>query len=179
MKVNEFIDKYKKANVTQSIKTLLAVKSYLPYQQKQNFADYVLSKSKVVNHGYIQFDEVKKYMVFTIEVLKTYTNLEFDEDFNVAITEYDSLCAANVLNSIIETFEGEYNSVLNMVNMRQEYILQENNIEFQVIKFLNELNEKLGFAIDSIADNFNSFNDIGVTSEDINKLTSFIGSLGK
>jgi hypothetical protein len=179
MKINEFIEKYKKQNLTQSIKSLLAVKNYLPYEEKKKFVDEILYKCKVINHGYVQIDEIKKYIVFTIGIIGTYTNLEFDKNFNVAVSEYDALCEAGVLNDIIGLFEGEYNTVLNMVNMRQDYILQENNIDYQVIKFLNGLSEKIDFALMSIADNFSSFSEMNITSEDINKLTNLISSLGK
>lgn len=179
MKIKEFIEKNKKSSLTQSVKNLVTVKNYLPYDDKQTLVNNVLNKSKVINYGYVQFDELKKYIIFTIEIIKTYTNLEFDEDFNVAVSEYDALCEAGVLNDIIGLFEGEYKTVLNMVNMRQDYILQENSIEYQAIKFLNRLNDKIDLVLDSISDNFGSLNDLGITSDDISKLTSLISSLGK
>ena len=179
MKINEFIEKYKKQNLTQSTKNLLTVKSYLPYTDKQALVDDILRRCKVTNYGYIQFDEVKKYIVFTIEVIKAYTNLEFDEDFNVAITEYDALCEAGALNSIIETFEGEYKTVLNMATMRQDYILQNNSIECQVARFLNGLNDRLDDVMELVSEKIDSYKDINISAEDIEKLTQVIGTLGK
>ena len=175
MKIREFIEKYKKQNLTQSTKNLLTVKSYLPYTEKQELVDDILRRCKVTNYGYIQFDEVKKYIVFTIEVIKAYTDLEFDEDFNIAITEYDALCEAGALNSIIESFEGEYKTVLNIATMRQDYILQSNSVECQVARFLNGVNDRL----DDVVEMLGSYNNINISQEDIEKLTKVIGSLGK
>ena len=179
MKINEFIEKYKKLSLTQSVKSLLATKKYLPYTEKQQLVNDILNKCKVTNYGYIQIDEMKKYLVFTIDIIKTYTDLEFDEDFNIAITEYDALCEADVLNSIIETFEGEYKTVLNMVTMRQDYILQENSIESQVARFLSGLNNRLDDVLELVSGQFGDYKNLDITADDIGKLTDFIKTLGK
>ena len=179
MKINEFIEKYKKNNGVQTVSRLISVKNYLPFTEKQALVNQILNRCKVSNYGYIQFDETKKYIVFTIEVIKVYTNLEFDEDFNVAITEYDALCEANVLNSIIGTFESEYRTVLNMVTMRQDYIIQGNSIECQVAKFLSGLNDRLDDVLEIISNRVGDYKDVNITVDDINKLTDLIGKLGK
>ena len=180
MKIREFIEKYQKNNGMSIFRSIKA-KSYLSFADKQALVNEVLRKCQVTNYGYIQFDETKKYIVFTIEVIKTYTDLEFDDDFNVAITEYDALCEANLLNSIIELFEGEYKTVLNMLGMRQDYILQGNSIDAQIARFLNGLNDKLDTLIESITDATGSFSldSLNITSEDISKLTDFVKKLGK
>ena len=156
MKVKEFIDK-RKVSKAQSIQSVIEAKKYLSFIEKQNLVNKVLDKCQVTNNGYTQFDEIKKYIVFTIEVIQAYTNLEFDADFDAAIAEYDALCEADLLNSIIETFEGEYKAVLNMVTMKQDYILQNNSIECQVAQFLNNLNEKLDMLAGSISESFGAY----------------------
>lgn len=179
MKINEFIEKYKKNNGVQTVNRLISVKNYLPFVEKQELVNQILNRCKVSNYGYVQFDETKKYIVFTIEVIKAYTNIEFDEDFNIAITEYDALCEADLLNSIIGTFEGEYKTVLNMIAMRQDYILQGNSIECQIAKFLGGLNDRLDDVLSILSDKFGDFNNINITEDDISKLTNFISELGK
>ena len=173
MKINEFIEKYKKSGGVQTVGRLISVKNYLPFTEKQALVNQILNRCKISNYGYIQFDETKKYIVFTLEIIKAYTNLEFDEDFNVA------LCEADMLNSILDVFEGEYKTVLNMVNMRQDYMLQSNSIECQVAKFLSGVNDRLDDVLEIISNRVGSYNDINVTADDINKLTSFIRTLGK
>ncbi len=179
MNIKEFIEMRKK-NTMQAVKNVIATKAYLPYSEKQALIDRVLNKSQVINYGYVQFDELKKFIVFTTEIIMAYTNLEFDTDFNIAITEYDALCEAGLLGPILETFDGEYNAVLNLMTMRQEYILQQNSVEFQVIKFLNGLNDKLDTLTDAISENINSFDlkSLNISTEDINKLMNVIGKLG-
>lgn len=180
MKINEFIEKCKKSAV-QPIKSIIDTKNYLSYIKKQELIDKVLNKSKVVNYDYIQFDEMKKFIIFTTEIIMAYTNLEFDTDFNIATTEYDALCEAGLLNSILETFDGEYNAVLNLMTMRQDYITQQNSVEFQVIKFLNGINDKLDAITDAVVDNINSsgLNNLDFSIEDINKLMTLISTIGK
>lgn len=180
MKINEFIEMRKK-NTMQAVKNVIATKTYLPYAEKQALINRVLNKSKVVNYGYIQFDEMKKFIVFVTEVIMAYTNLEFDADLNVAISEYDALCETGLLNSILETLDGEYTAVLNLMTMRQDYILQQNSVEFQVIKFLNGLNDKLDVLTEAISANIGSFDlsNLNFSSDDINKLMNLIGSLDK
>lgn len=179
MKIQEFIEKFKKMNSTQTVKKLIETKNYLSFNDKQALVDKVLNACMEVNNGYTQFDEVKKYIVFTIEIINVYTAMKFDDDFDIAITEYDDLCEADVLNSIIETFEGEYKTVLNMINMRQDYILKSNSIECQIVQFLSNLNNKLDTTMESISNQFGSFKDLNITADDISKLTNLIGTLGK
>lgn len=179
MKVQEFIEAYKKNNGMKSTKSLIGTKNYLPYIKKKELVDSILDKCKRVNNGFVQFDEMEKYIVFTLEIISAYTNIEFDEDFSVSINEYDALCEVNALNSIIETFEGEYNAVLSMLSMRQDYILQANSIEYQVAQFLTGLSDKLDSVIESISGKFDAYKDLDITADDIDKLTSFIGTLGK
>lgn len=181
MKINEFVEKYKKANGMQTVSRMIEVKNYLPFSAKQALVDRVLNKCQVSNYGFVQFDETKKYIVFTLEVIDTYTNLEFDDDFNVAITEYDALCEANLLNDVIEIFEGEYKTVINMLNMRQDYIIQGNSIDAQVAKFLNGLNDKLDALLEIIEESVESFSldKLNISTDDISKLTDFVKGLGE
>lgn len=178
MKVQELIDK-KKVNKVAPVKDVIETKKYLPFTEKQKLVNKILAECKVENNGYVQFNEVDKYIVFTMEIIKAYTNLEFDEKRNVAISEYDALCEADLLNDIIGTFEGEYNTVLNIMNMSQDYILQQNSVECQVAQFLHGINDKLSVALDSISSQFGAYKDLNITAEDINNLTDFISMLGK
>ena len=181
MKIQEFIEKYKKANGMQSVKSMLATKNYLPFAEKQELVDRVLNKCINDNNGYMQFDEMEKYLSFTMEIIMAYTNIEFDKDFNTAIHEYDALCEAGILNNIIDTFEGEYKTVLDMVGMRQDYIMRSNSIEAQVAKFLNSLNDKLDVLTNIAAEQMASFgfDNLGITAGDITQLTEFVKTLGK
>lgn len=179
MKVKEFVEKYKKMSAVQSVKNLIATKNYVPYMEKQALVKKIADKCMIIDSGYVRFDEMHKYIVFTLEVIGAYTNLEFDENFNIAVTEYDELCDTGALNSVIETFEGEYKSVLNMLNMHQDYILQGNRIEAQIAKFLDGLSDKLDSVIDIFSERLGDYKELNITPDDIEKLTSFISTLGK
>lgn len=181
MKVKGFIEKYKKSNGMQSVKVLAATKSYLPFTEKQALVDRILNKCIKVNNGYVQCDEMEKYIAFTCEIIMAYTNIKFDEDFSVAIKEYDALCESGVLNKVLETFEGEYNTVMDMLSMRQDYIMQSNSLEAQVSKFFNGLSHTIDMLVENISEQVGSFglDDFGIDQNDIAELTEFIKTLGK
>ena len=127
MKVNELVEKYKNCK-DDSFTTDITVKNYLPIAEKKALAKKVIDKCKVVKNGIVKINEIDKYIVFTIEVIRAYTELEFDEDFNKAMEEYDALCICGLLNPILDTFKEEYKIVFNFVNMQMDYVLQENNV---------------------------------------------------
>lgn len=125
MKINELIEKYK--NCTDSNFTIdITVKNYLPFSKKKALAQKVIDKCKVVENGIVRVNEIDKYIVFTIEVINAYTELQFSEDMDIAMSEYDDLCIAGLLNPILDTFKEEYKIVFNFVNMEMDYVMQSN-----------------------------------------------------
>lgn len=179
MKVQEFIEKYKKLGSVKPITTLITVKNYIPYKSKQSFVEDVVNECVLADQGYIWFDEMYKYLVFTIGIIKMYTNIEFDADFDVAIGEYDAICEANALNDILGAFEGEYKTVLNMLNMYEAQILRGNTLESHVAKFLSNLNEQLGDVVNVLAKQVEEYKGLDLSQENVGKLINFVNTLGK
>lgn len=174
MKVKEFVEKYKKVN-SNATKNFIKVK-YLPFNEKQALVDGVIEQCILMDDGIIHFDEMQKYIIFTITIIQTYTEIEFDADFNVAIQEYDMLCEAGLLNWVIESFEVEYNTVLNMMNIKTEEILKQNNFEYQIAKFLNHVSEKFDEITPAMINAVNAldFENLGINQDDIKSLKDFI-----
>ena len=85
MKIKEFIEKAKKTNSVNGLKNIITVKNYLPFVEKQELIESVTESCKVVTNGYIQFDEMKKYIVFTTSVIQAYTDLEFSTNYDELI----------------------------------------------------------------------------------------------
>lgn len=175
MKINELIEMSKKANANVNMSKYIKTK-YLPFKEKRTLVDTVINRCIMIEDGMVVIDEFDKYIAFTVEIINAYTTLEFDEDFDVAMQEYDMLCEANLLNKIIEAFEGEYNTVLNMLNIKTEEVLKQNTIEYQVIKFLNGLNDKLDAIMPMLEESASSWNfgNLGIEESDIQSLMKFI-----
>ena len=190
MKINEFIEKFKNDKVTNSkvapnavndyLKKTLEVKDYVPLVEKQSIAQVTLETCSHIKDGVISIDSIKKYIIFTITVLSTYTNLEFDGD-EIGIDNYDILCSYKVddntlLDTIIKTFEVEYVRCNDILNMMTADLMAENNIEKQVGKFLSNISEKINGFGDLLIEKISDF-DIDLDQLDIDKLANIISKI--
>ena len=110
--------------------------------------------------------------------IEAYTNIEISDDIE---NDYDLLCQANLLNAIIATFNGEYENVRLLLQMKCEYILSENNIEVQFGKFLNGLLEKIDGVVNVLFDKAGDFdiNNLPINVDDLSKLMNFVNSQNK
>ena len=180
MKVQEFIEK-KKVLKNQPVKAMLNVKEYLPFAEKKALAEKIVDTCVNEENGAIKINEIDKYIVFTIESIKSYTDLEFDEDMTVATSEYDQLCETGLLNDIVASFSDEYKVLLELVKMQTDYVMQDNSVEYQLAKFLHGINNNLdslaGILSNKIADF--SLESLGVGADDIQKLLGFASDFMK
>ena len=163
MTIKEFCNAYKAKNFMNTkqgvdernewIKNELSAKEYVPFDEKQAIAQTVLVSCSSIRDGVVSIDSIRKYMLFTMAMLSTYTNLESDEDTSLS-DEYDVLCSCKVgdvtmLDAIIKTFEIEYSRCNDILNMMTADLLAENNIENvteyseKKLKEITEVKEKL------------------------------------
>ena len=181
MTVNELIEKTGKIDNANIIKSALSVKEYLPFLEKKALAKRIVEKCTVEENGYAIIDEINKYLVFTIEVLSAYTNLEFAADINVAAAEYDVLVQKNKLGTIISLFDSEYKIVLDLVRMEVESVLQRNSVQYQTAAFFDVVNTAINSLTDTLRnkiDNF-SFDDFGISASQIAQMTDFMNKYNK
>lgn len=181
MKISEFIAKVGKIENATVIKNALTVKEYLPFSEKKALAKRIVARSAIEENGFVRIDEINKYLIFTIEVLQAYTNLEFDTDMNVASEEYDLLAKGNKLGLIVDMFEQEYKIILDLVSMEASYATQKNSTAYQMATFFDGLNQtiaKLGDALMDKIDNFD-ISDLGISENDITQILDFVGKYGK
>jgi hypothetical protein len=162
--------------VSEYIKEKLEVKDYVPFVEKQSIAQVVLETCANMKDGVIAIDSIQKYIIFTIMVLSTYTNLEFDGDED--LESYDALCSYQIndgtlLDEIVKTFEKEYVRCNDILNMMTADLMAENNIEKQVGKFLSGISEKIGNLGDSLIDKLGDFN-MDLNQLDIDKVSDII-----
>ena len=190
MTILEFVQNYKNKNFMNTpqgvqeriewIRKELEVKEYIPFNEKQAIAQTVLTSCATISDGVIVIDSIHKYMLFTMAMLSTYTNLESDENASLS-DAYDALCSHKVgdgtmLDAIIKTFEIEYSRCNDILNMMTADLLAENNIEKQVGKFLSNLSEKINKLGDGLIDRLGDFN-MDLSQLDIDKLTSMIDKI--
>lgn len=137
MKINEFIENYKKMQnkSVASVSKMLEVKSYVPVLRKKYLAELVYNASTTMENNIVKVDSLSKYMIFTMLMITEYTNLEFSVDKNGmatedAIAEYDALCSSGYINIILECFANDYarsNEILNYVF--QDNLTASNSVE--------------------------------------------------
>lgn len=151
MKVVDFIKSYKDKRIMNTridenavekyITTTLGVKSYLPFATKRELCSTVLDACCTENGGIIEVDSVSRYILFTIKMLTTYTDLEFESDGDLdALDQYDLLCQNNLLNPILGCIGAEYEACNNMLNMMMADLDANNN---NVTAVLNSAAQKL------------------------------------
>lgn len=182
MKINEFIgvmntskNKMLKADQLQQLITkTIEVKKYISIKEKRALVNNIINSCILYEDGLYKFDEIDKYIAFTMKTIAAYTNLELSDDME---DDYDALCDSKLLNAVIETFNGEYENVNLLLQMKCDYILSGNNIEAQFGKFLTGISDKIDDLSNKVKD-FN-FNNLPINIEDLNKLMEFINSQKK
>ena len=87
-----------------------------------------------------------------MKTIEAYTNLELSDDIE---SDYDMLCEAGLLNTVIETFVGEYDNVNLLLQMKCNSVLSHNSVESQLGKFLSNMSDNVdnlaGIAADTLS----------------------------
>jgi hypothetical protein len=135
--------------------------------------DDIVNECILYEDGIFKFNDIEKYICFTMRVIEAYTNLELSSDLE---EEYDLLCESKLLESIINTFKKEYDDVNILLQMKCDYVLSNNTLAAQVGRFFDGILEKLDIVTDAFANKVDGFdfNNLPINSEDINKLMQFI-----
>ena len=172
--VNNNKNKMLKADQLQvALKKELEVKEYLSIKDKKQLIEDIINDCILYDNGIFKFDEIEKYITFTMKAIESYTNIELSMDIE---DDYDGLCRAKLLAPVIDLFQSEYEEIGLLLRMKCEYILNENNIEAQVGKFLNNISDKLDdFAVvlSNQVDKFD-ISKLPIQKEDIVKILDFI-----
>lgn len=135
------------AQLMELIAKTLEVKKYLGIKQKKALVESIVNECILYEDGIFKFDDIDKYLCFTMRVIEAYTNLELSADFE---EDYDLLCQSGLLEIVIDTFKKEYDDVSILLQMKCDYVLSENALSAQVGKFLSNLSDSLGVVIDKI-----------------------------
>ena len=155
------------------IKQTLNVKSYISIIEKQRLAKRVLDACTYEENGVIKTDSFQKYFLFTIGVLKMYTNLEFNEEGNI-YEEYDELCGNGLLDAILDTFQEDYDRGNAVLNMLYTHTIENNNSTANLIgTAMSKLSTGADELIHSLSDKIADINT-NLNNEDIAKLQNFL-----
>ena len=184
MKIKEFIEAvntnktklYNKADknaLSNFIKQTLNVKSYISIIDKQHLAMRVLDACTFEENGVIKTDSFQKYFLFTINVLKMYTDLEFDEEGNI-YEEYDELCSNGLLDAILDTFQEDYGRANAVLNMLYADMIENNNSISNIIgTAMSNISTVSDDLIHSLSEKISEMNT-NINNEDIVKLQNFL-----
>lgn len=181
MKINEFVEKVnqnkgkllKPEQVQAFVNKELEVKAYLSIKDKKQLVQGIAMECVLYEDGMFKFDGIDKYICFTMRTIAAYTSLELSDDIE---DDYDALCEAKLLNTVIESFNGEYENVKILFQMKCDYILSGNTIEAQLGRFLGGVSEKIDVLVNALAEKVEDFdfNNLPISKDDLNKLTKFI-----
>lgn len=177
MKINELVNimnqnkaKLIKAEQVQAmLKKELEIKEYLSIKDKKQLVQDIVNECIIYEDGVFKFDNIDKYICFTMRTIAAYTNIELSSDIE---EDYDMLCESRLLNSVIELFQGEYENVKVLLQMKCDYILSGNTIEAQLGKLFEGIIEKLDYAM-NIFKNFDT-TKLPISENDLEKLMKFI-----
>ena len=148
----------------------LEVKKYLGIKQKRALVDSIVDECILYEDGIFKFDDIDKYLCFTMRVIEAYTNLELSVDFE---DDYDMLCQNGLLEMVINTFKKEYDDINILLQMKCDYVLSDNALYAQLGKFLKNLNEKLDIVSGILEDKVEGI-DTSKISAKVGKLLDFI-----
>lgn len=157
------------------LKKKLEVKEYVGIKAKKDLVDDIVNECILYEDGIFKFNDIDKYICFTMRVIEAYTNLELSIDLE---EEYDLLCESKLLESIINTFKKEYDDVNILLQMKCDYVLNSNTLAAQAGRFFDGILNKLDVIVDALTNKVDGFdfNNLPINSEDINKLMQFINT---
>lgn len=181
MKIQELVDFVgnsknkilKQEQLQDVLKKTLEVKSYITIKEKKQLVDNIINTCIIYEDGVYKFDDIEKYVCFIMKTIETYTNLELSDDIE---SDYDILCSAGILETIINMFKKEYNDVNVLLSMKCDYILSGNNIEAQLGKFLTNISDKIDIFVNALSNKVGDFDitKLPIGKEDFIKLMDFI-----
>ena len=136
------------------LKKHIDVKEYIGIKTKKEIIDSIIDECILYEDGVFKFDEIDKYIYFTMKAIVSYTNIEMSTDI---YEEYDLLCKSKLLYPIINTFKKEYDDLNILLQMKCEYIMSNNTLEAQAGRLFENILAKLDGITDSLKDNINNF----------------------
>lgn len=179
MKVQELLVSIKRKDF--NMEKELQVKAYLPIEVKKTIAQGIIYESTEDENGFIKVDSVQQYMSYVKYMITMHTNLDYNEK-----EDYDKLCSTmygedSLLNAIFGCFSDDAKECTRIMKLMVEDYMQENSMEYIVVKFLANIGTKVEGIANAINSKVGEINlDAAVPDNvDLNKLGKFLGEYVK
>ena len=189
MKITEFVQGFKTANirntkanpnaVSEYINKTLKIKNYIPFREKRTIAEMVVAQNTTEVNGIKKNDSINQYLSFVVAMISAHTDLEFSSD---AVADYDLLAESGLLLHIIEEFKPSYDESDILLKMALASELEDNNINVLVGRFLDGILKRLDGFGETVKDKFGNINiqelfGTNFKEEDLAKLNGFLDKL--
>lgn len=163
----------KGAQLVELVEKKIETKKYVGIKEKKALVEAIVNECILFDGGVFKFDDIEKYICFTMRVIEAYTNLELSNDME---DDYDLLCQNGLLEIVVDTFKKEYEEINILLQMKCEYYLGNNSIESQIGSFLDGILDKVGILADAMSKKVVDFDmsKLPIGKDDLSKLLEFI-----
>ena len=173
--IKEFVESYKNKRFMSTqggateksewFRKELEIKQYIPFREKRQIAELVVSQNISVVDGIKKYDSINGYVGLIVASIAAHTNLVWSED---PVADYDLLAESNLLPQIIAEFQGSHEEIDIVLKMALAMELEDNNIGVTIGRFLNGiLGAVKGFDAKSLL-------GMDITEENIAALSGFL-----
>ena len=146
MKVDEFIKKYNSSKDKDKYLTDSITTQYIPYHVKIADCSGIVKASTELD-GIFKINTPAQFMMFTIQIITRYTEIEKEEDILGMFEKFDEL---NLIDAIVSKIpEREYVSYSTILNMVQDDYMENNR---SLLSFIETKVKALGLSVDAILD---------------------------
>ena len=146
MKIDEFIKKYNSAKDKDKFLSDCITSQYVPYHEKIADCSGIIKASTEID-GTFKINTPAQYMMFMIQIITRYTDLDREEKILEMFEKLDEL---NLINAIVSKIpEREFTSYNTILNMVQDDYMENNRT---LLSFIETKVSALGLSLDAILD---------------------------
>ena len=146
----------------------IQVIQYLPINEKLKLISTIINKTIDENNF---FNPVKLEVIAIMEIIKAYTDIEFDEEEKNIEEYYDLLESNGILDKIIKTIpELEFNFITESLDTVVKNVYEYKNSIFGILDTLSTNYSQLKFDSQKIYDNLSNPENLKLLKEIMQKL---------
>lgn len=170
MKIKEFVES------TMDVKDII-VTDYIPISRKREIAKKVLMMC-TENNGFVSIDVFKKNLYLFVFAMQEYTKLEFANDFEGIMNDYDYLAVNGQLSEIMGVVHKDYKELSEIVQEESVSILNSNSIETSMAKIANSITSAVDKISNALEDKISGLDINDVLGDiNVNELMSLVDRL--
>lgn len=149
------------------------MKAYINVERKIEIANNVLALCSENDNGFIKINDVKKDIYTFVFAAKEYCGIKIPDEFDKVMKKYDKM-----KSDIAFGMPDDYSDLCKIVNQTIEMALQNNSIEYSVVRTTNAIIESLSKIATSIADKIDGIDVDNILSNvNVDELMSVIDRL--